>query len=190
MRDSVDNLRAKILIAMPSLGDPNFSKTITLICEHSIDQGAMGIILNLPTSLRLSELLNQIDIYNEKNTESGDTYVHYGGPVGMDQAFILHADNNQFESTLNVSERLSLSTSKDAFESISQSKELKSTIATLGYAGWTPGQLEAEILSNSWLVVDFNHDLVFNTPPSKQWLAAGDSLGINLNLLKCDAGHA
>ena len=149
----------------------------------------MGIILNLPTSLRLDELLKQINIESSSN-QLNASYVHYGGPVGIDQAFVLHADRNNFESTLHVSESLSLSTSKDAFEHISQAQDLSNTLVTLGYAGWTAGQLEAEIQANSWLVVSYDHDLVFNTPASKQWLAAGDSLGINLNLIKCDAGHA
>ena len=189
MPESSENLRSKILIAMPSLGDPNFAKTITLICEHSPDEGAMGVILNLPTSLRLNELLNQIDIA-DTSTSSSEAFVHYGGPVGMDQAFILHTDSEEYESTLHIAEGLNLSTSKDAFESVSQSKALNNTLITLGYAGWTASQLESEILANSWLLVNFNHDLVFNTPASKQWLAAGELLGINLTLIKCDAGHA
>lgn len=149
----------------------------------------MGVILNLPTSLRLHELLKQIDI-EDASTQSSESYVHYGGPVGMDQAFILHADSNEFESTLRISENLSLSTSKDAFESASKAEDLNHTLVTLGYAGWTAGQLEAEIQTNSWLVVDYHQDLVFNTPASRQWLAAGEILGIDLNLIKCDAGHA
>ena len=188
MPESTDDLCAKILIAMPSLGDPNFSKTITLICEHSPEEGAMGVILNLPTSLQLNELLQQIDI--TEHTASTDTQVHYGGPVGMDQAFVLHADNHEYESTLQISNDLSLSTSKDAFESIAQINNLNNILIILGYAGWTAGQLETEILANSWLVGDYNHDLVFNTPATKQWLTAGELLGVNLNLLKCDAGHA
>jgi putative transcriptional regulator len=189
MSESAENLCSKILIAMPSLGDPNFSRTITLICEHSPDEGAMGVILNLATSLRVSELLEQIGI-TDSSASSSEAYVHYGGPVGMDQAFMLHADNKEFESTLHINEGLSLSTSKDAFESASQSKDLNNKLITLGYAGWTAGQLETEILANSWLEVNFHHDLVFNTPASKQWLAAGELLGVNLNLIKCDAGHA
>lgn len=149
----------------------------------------MGVILNLPTSLRLNELLKQVDI-EDASTQSSESYVHYGGPVGMDQAFILHADSNEFESTLHISENLSLSTSKDAFESAARAEDLQNTLVTLGYAGWTAGQLEAEIQTNSWLVVNYHQDLVFNTPASKQWLAAGEVLGIDLNLIKCDAGHA
>ena len=189
MSEPTNNLCSQILIAMPSLGDPNFSKTITLICEHSEQEGAMGIVLNLPTSLHLNELMNQIEI-EEVNPKLNEVHVHFGGPVGLDQAFILHADNIEYESTLHILDNLSLSTSKDAFESIAQSNDHKNNIITLGYAGWIAGQLEAEILANSWLVINYQHDLVFNTPASKQWLAAGDTLGINLNLLKCDAGHA
>ena len=189
MANSANNLCSKILIAMPTLGDPNFSKTITLICEHTQREGAMGIVLNLPTSFTVSQLLNQIEI-EEDNSVLHDSYVYFGGPVGVDQAFILHADNTNYESTLSISENLSLSTSRDAFTSIAQSKNLKNTIIVLGYAGWTAGQLEAEIASNSWLVIDYQYDLVFNTPTTEQWLAAGNTLGINLNLLKCDAGHA
>ncbi|MEM1002877.1 MAG: YqgE/AlgH family protein, partial [Bacteroidota bacterium] len=93
---------------MPSLNDPNFAKTITLICEHSPEQGAMGIVLNLPTSLRLNEMLGQIKL-EENNSSINETYVHFGGPVGMDQAFVLHADDVQYESTLSITNKLSLS---------------------------------------------------------------------------------
>ena len=189
MSESVENLRSQILIAMPSLGDPNFNKTITLICEHSPQEGAMGIVLNLPTSLHLNELLNQIEI-DEVSPLLHEEHVYFGGPVGVDQAFILHADDVQYESTLKIAENLHLSTSKDAFEAIAQSKDLTNTIVTLGYAGWLAGQLEAEISTNSWLATDYQYDLVFNTPANKQWLAAGDALGVNLNLLKSEAGHA
>ncbi|MEM8843591.1 MAG: YqgE/AlgH family protein [Pseudomonadota bacterium] len=187
--DSTNNLCSQILIAMPSLNDPNFAKTITLICEHSPEQGAMGIVLNLPTSLRLNEMLGQIKL-EENNSSINETYVHFGGPVGMDQAFVLHADDVQYESTLSITNKLSLSASKDAFSSIAQSADLNDKIITLGYAGWTAGQLESEISANSWLVISYEYELVFNTAPSEQWIAAGNSIGINLNLLKCDAGHA
>ena len=189
MNQANSSLRSQILIAMPSLHDPSFSKTLTLICDHSADNGAMGIILNQPTSINIFELLN-IEKPSSDVKELSSIHIHSGGPVDTDHGFILHDGNSNHDSTLAIADNLFLTTSTDILEDIASGNGPSNKLIALGYAGWSPGQLEAEISSNSWLTIDYQHDLVFSTPPDQQWLAAGNILGIDLNLLSSQAGHA
>lgn len=183
------SLRAQILIAMPSLHDPNFSKTLTLVCDHSPENGAMGIILNQPTTINIFELLN-IEKPSSDVESLSSIRIHSGGPVDTDHGFILHDGNNQHDSTLEISDNLFLTTSTDMLEDIASGNGPKNKLIVLGYAGWSPGQLEDEISSNAWLTIDYQHDLVFSTPADQQWLAAGNILGVDLNLLSSQPGHA
>ena len=174
---------------MPSLHDPNFNKSITLICEHSDTEGAIGIVLNQPMNLEVGELLSQLDIANNKPALNHSP-VYAGGPVQMDRGFILHEGAESWQNSIEVGADLYLTTSNDILHEIAQGYHPQNIRIALGYAGWAPGQLEAEIQSNAWLTVDYQSELVFNTPAHQQWLAAGDILGIDLNLLSTNAGHA
>jgi putative transcriptional regulator len=190
LSDTNTSLHSQILIAMPSLLDPRFSKTITLICEHSSEQGAMGIILNQPTSQNIYELIEADHTSHDKNDPLLSIRIHNGGPVDTDHGFILHDCNIERESTLQITPTLFLTSSPSILTEITDNKGPRNKIVALGYAGWSPGQLEAEISANSWLTTEYQHSLDFDTPADKQWLAAGKQLGIDLNLLTSQPGHA
>ena len=189
MTDSHTSLRSQLLIAMPSLHDNNFNKSITLICDHSPENGAMGIVLNQPTSLNIFELLN-MSHEDVKDDALTSIRIHSGGPVDTDHGFILHDSEYEHDATIQVTEKVFLTSSTDILEDIAQGVGPQNKIIVLGYAGWAPGQLENEIATNAWLTTDFNHDLIFSTPAEQQWLAAGKLLGIDLNLVSNQAGHA
>ena len=189
MQTSPSSLRAQILIAMPTLYDSNFAKTLTLICDHSPEHGAMGIILNQPTTLNIFELLNMQAPENEDESLCS-IRIHSGGPVDTDHGFILHDSHAEYDSTIQVTENLFLTSSTDILDDIANGVGPNNRLIVLGYAGWSPGQLETEISTNSWLTINYQQDLVFSTPAEKQWLAAGNLLGIDLNLMSSQPGHA
>ena len=189
MSDPYSSLRSQLLIAMPTLHDPNFSKTITLICEHSAEEGAMGIILNQPTSLDIFELIESNKTEN-KDDSLLSIRIFSGGPVDTNHGFILHDCETNDESTIQIASQLFLTSSTDILEQIAQGKGPDNKLIALGYAGWAPGQLEAEISANAWLTTDYEHKLVFETPANTQWIEAGKRLGVDLNLLNTQAGHA
>ncbi len=175
---------------MPSLYDANFSKSITIICEHSAEQGAIGIILNQPTSLNIYELIEAGDTKPDKDDPLFSIRIHSGGPVNTDHGFILHDCSIERESTIQITPTLFLTSSPAILEEIADHRGPTNKIIALGYAGWSPGQLETEISANSWLTTEYQHQLVFDTPADKQWLEAGKQLGIDLNLLNSQPGHA
>jgi putative transcriptional regulator len=178
----------QFLIAMPSLADPNFSQTVTLICEHN-DEGALGIVINRPLELRLSELFEHLEM-TTTTPFPANMAVYAGGPVQMDHGFVLHQPLGHWESTLRVQEEIGLTTSRDILSAIAAGDGPEKSLVTLGYAGWGPGQLEQEISNNAWLTVPYDIDIVFDVPADKRWQAAASKLGIDLNLLAGDAGHA
>lgn len=190
MPDTNTSLRSQILIAMPSLYDPNFSKTIAIICEHSAEQGAMGIILNHPTSLNIYELIESDNTNQDEDDPLLSIRIHSGGPVDTEHGFILHDCSIERGSTIQIAPTLFLTSSSDILDEIAENKGPDNKIIALGYAGWSAGQLEAEISANSWLTTEYQHQLVFNTSADKQWLEAGKQLGIDLNLLTSQPGHA
>ncbi len=182
---------------MPTLFDSSFAKTITLICEHSVEKGAIGIVLNQPTSLNIYQLLESGDaalrdesLLSSYSSNLSSIHIYAGGPVDTDRGFILHDSETEHESTIQIAAKLFLTSSNDILEQITQGEGPKNKLIVLGYAGWSPGQLEAEISANSWLTAEYQHELVFATPANQQWHAAGKLLGIDLNLLNSQPGHA
>ncbi len=176
------------LIAMPGLQDPNFSRTVTYICEHNT-QGAMGIVINRPMDLRLGDVLDQLDIEPEVPGISKQI-VYVGGPVQTDRGFVIHSGPETFDSTLSVTPDIRVTTSRDVLEAIAAGKGPKLCLVALGYAGWTSGQLEQELSANAWLSGPANNDTLFKLPASSRLQAAAQLIGIDLNLLIGEAGHA
>lgn len=177
------------LIAMPTLEDDNFSQSVTYICEHS-DEGAMGITINRPTDVVLKEVLDQSHIHLIRPS-IGQEIIYQGGPVQTDRGFILHDKTDEiWDATLDITDELQLTSSKDILEAIANDKGPKEHLITLGYAGWGQGQLEQEMANNIWLSCPANSEIIFNTPIDKRWESAASLLGINLQLLSNDAGHA
>ena len=182
------NLTHHFLIAMPSMADPYFSKSLTYICEHN-EQGALGVVLTRPVDLTLSALLEQIEIPITQ-PEIADVQVHFGGPVQMDRGFVLHQPAGEWQSTLRVNDTIGLTTSKDVLEAVARGDGPEKIFVTLGYAGWAPGQLEHEISQNAWLSVAADPSLIFDLPLEARFDAAMHLLGIDPVNLSEDAGHA
>ncbi len=182
------SLTNHFLIAMPGLQDPNFSRTVTYICEHT-DQGAMGIVINRPTEVTLGELLTQLDIPT-RLTAVRKVPVYQGGPVQTDCGFVLHTAGPSFDSTLNITDAISVTTSRDVLEAIAGGEGPRQTLIALGYAVWGGGQLEQELSANAWLSGPADDHIIFRLAADARWLAAAKLLGIDMNLLSGEAGHA
>jgi putative transcriptional regulator len=182
------NLSNHFLLAMPNMADPNFSGAVVLVAEHN-DRGALGLVLNKPTTMSLGSLLQRIDLSPED--EAADrTPVFYGGPVQTDRGFVLHQPRGEWNSTVDIGPDLSLTTSKDILEAVAAGSGPPRLLVTLGYAGWGPGQLEAEISQNAWLTVPADPALLFETPAEERFIQAYQMLGIDPALLAPAAGHA
>lgn len=185
---SFDSLTNHFLIAMPGLLDPNFEKTVTVICQHN-EHGALGIVINRTTDLTLGDILRQLDLGNEQGKEQ-QAPIFSGGPVHTEQGMILHESGGEWDSTLQISETLSLTTSRDILEAMAENRGPPRSILALGYAGWGEGQLEREIKENAWLSGPVDHDIIFGVPVERRWHEAVSRLGVDLSLLSSQAGHA
>ncbi|MGI9305200.1 MAG: YqgE/AlgH family protein [Gammaproteobacteria bacterium] len=183
-----ESLANSFLIAMPGLGDPHFYQTVTLICEHNQD-GALGVVVNRSTDLKLGELLEQLNL-GDISEKVRERTVNYGGPVQMDRGFILHEPVGAWESTLSVGPTLGLTASLDILTAIAHGAGPQRNLIALGYAGWDAGQLEQEIADNAWLVAAGDPNIVFDAPEAERWRIAAASLGVDLNLISNNAGHA
>lgn len=186
--DSVNSLTNQLLIAMPGMADPNFGTTVTLICEHN-DDGALGIIINRPLNLKLSGLFEQLSV-DDADPAAASNPVMSGGPVGTERGFVLHDKDHSFENTLAVSDDIRLTFSRDVIDAMAAGEGPAKSLVAIGYAGWEPGQLEAEMLANSWLNVAATPQLVFDTPFEERWDSAARLLGIDMASISPDAGHA
>jgi len=216
----VKSLENQFLIAMPALADDYFNKTVTYICEHN-DEGAMGLIINMPVNITLHDLLKQIEendhekssrsttsqTPNDKNEKSNEQepisvtekfqldhsleqLVLSGGPISQNRGFVLHRTQTGWKSSLALSDDIMITTSKDILMALGTEKAPDQFMVTLGYAGWGPGQLEAELQANSWLTIDADSDILFNTPIEQRWQKATQKLGIDVVHLSSDIGHA
>ena len=181
------NLTSHFLIAMPAMSDPNFSRTLTFVCEHN-ERGALGIVVNRPIEVTLAALFKQVEIELPESALTTQP-VFFGGPVQFDHGFVLHRPVGAWKSTLPVGE-IGLTTSRDILEAMANGQGPRQQLVALGYAGWAPGQLEDEILRNGWLTVKARTDLIFDLPPEARYDAAMSMLGVNAANLSEEAGHA
>ncbi|MEO5693642.1 MAG: YqgE/AlgH family protein [Usitatibacter sp.] len=181
------NLTSHFLIAMPAMSDPNFSRTLTFICEHN-ERGALGIVVNRPIEVTLATLLRQVEI-EPPSSAGADEPVYFGGPVRLDHGFVLHRPVGSWKSTLPVGE-IGLTTSRDILEAMAAGEGPREHLVALGYAGWGAGQLEDEILRNGWLTVEADVDTLFKLAPEDRYTAAMSALGVNPANLSEEAGHA
>jgi len=180
------------LIAMPSMLDPIFGGTVVYICEHN-DSGALGMIINRPTDMTMDVLFERLDLSLEINphgSASARGPVMFGGPVQVERGFVLHAPAADYNSSLNVSSDVSLTTSRDVLEAAARGEGPSRLLVTLGCAGWSAGQLEDEILRNGWLTVRADPAILFDTPVEERFAAAMSLLGIDPTMLSGEAGHA
>lgn len=184
----LDSLANHFLIAMPTLADANFARSVTLICEHS-GEGAMGIVINRLTDLHLGDIFEQLGIEPGKATHAGSG-VYFGGPVQNNRGFVLHEPLGSWESTLSVTDKFGVSTSRDILDAIAENRGPEKFMVALGYAGWGAGQLEREISENSWLSGPASRDIIFDLPVEHRWKAAAQLVGVDLSTLSGEAGHA
>jgi putative transcriptional regulator len=183
-----DYLTNQFLIAMPSMDDPNFAQTVTLICEHS-ERGALGIVINRTLPMTLGDVFEQLGL-DASRSRVNDQPVLRGGPVQTERGFVLHSPGGPWESSLPFSSRMHLTTSRDILDALAAGEGPESAAIALGYAGWDAGQLEDEMARNAWLTVNADERLLFATPVEQRWHAAARLLGVDLATLSSDAGHA
>ncbi len=176
------------LIAVPALADPNFQRSVTLICQHD-EGGALGIVINRPIELTAGEIFKQMNIAPADDRHR-DAPVFSGGPVQQERGFVLHDGGRDWASTLPVSDELSLTTSRDILEAMAEGRGPERYLIALGYAGWAGGQLEMELAQNAWLSGPADYEIVFHTPVEERWERAAERLGVDLHRLSADAGHA
>lgn len=177
-----------LLVAMPGMDDPRFSRAVVLLCQHNED-GAMGLLVNRLSDFRLSEILAQMQI-SDVRSDFPDRPVLAGGPVQTDRGFVLHGGTVDWDSTLRINETLAVSTSRDVLEMIAAGKGPAQFLLTLGFSGWGPGQLESELADNAWLTVPADDELLFDVPLDLRWQTANARLGVDPGQLTGYAGHA
>lgn len=185
-------LQDHFLLAMPSMDAGMFSGSITYICEHG-EAGAMGLVINQPLDLPLSEVFEHlnIDAAHALERDFEALAVLAGGPVQVDHGFVLHSPGRwRWESTLKITEHVHLTTSQDVLKAIASGSGPKHYLIALGYAGWSAGQLESEIANNHWLTLPAESRVLFDTPLEQRVGVAAASLGIDMNLVSTQVGHA
>jgi putative transcriptional regulator len=182
------SLTNQLLVAMPGLEDPQFAQTVTLICEHG-DKGALGIVLNKPLTMKLSEVLAQMKLPAESETIA-EQIVLSGGPVHQDRGFVLHRPGGSWESTHKISESIQVTTSRDVLAAMARGQGPENAFIALGYAQWDAGQLEQELKDNAWLTLPVNEAVLFDLPYEDRWSAAWRTLGVDVTSVAPHAGHA
>lgn len=183
------SLRDHFLIAMPSMKDPYFNHSVIYICEHS-PEGAMGIVVNLPLSIHLGDVLQNMNIQTD-DEKVVRTPVLAGGPIQQERGFVIHRPiEHKWESSLALTKSITITTSKDILHAIAKHQGPKDIIIALGYAGWESGQLEKEIAENTWLCGPADPQVLFDIPPENRWRAAGALLGIDMDCVSSQIGHA
>ena len=184
----IANLTHHFLIAMPSMADPHFARTLTYIAEHD-DKGALGIIVNRPLNLTLATLFERIDLKLEIDSLAAQP-VYFGGPVQTDRGFVLHRPLSTWHTTMRVHDEVGLTSSRDILQAMAATGEPSSVLVSLGYAGWEAGQLEQELADNAWLTVPADPAIIFDLPPEERLAAAMQQLGVDFASLSEVAGHA
>lgn len=180
-------LNNQFIIAMPNLTDPIFSHTVTYMCQHN-EEGALGIVINRLANMKLGEIFKQMAIPVTSQL-AADMPVFTGGPVQQQRGFVLHTNDRKWDMTMAVSESISLTTSRDVIEAIAADEGPEQYLVALGYAGWSEGQLEKEMLDNTWLNTPFGKQVLFDTSINLRWSAAAGQIGIDINQLTAPAGH-
>jgi putative transcriptional regulator len=182
------NLANHFLIAMPSMQDPVFGGTVVYVCEHN-ENGVLGVVINKPTDMTMQVLFERIDLKLESDVDV-DEPIMFGGPVQDDRGFVLHTPGNRYSSSLTVTKDVAFTTSIDVLEAVAAGDGPQRMLVSIGYSGWSPGQLEDEISRNGWLTVGADPDILFNLPIEERYTAAMRLLGIDPLMLTSEAGHA
>jgi putative transcriptional regulator len=185
------NLANHFLIAMPSMQDPIFGGTVVYVCEHN-DKGVLGVVINKPTDMTMDVLFERIDLKLSEGLRSSvsSAPIMFGGPVQDDRGFVLHSPSGRYSSSLSVTDEVAFTTSIDVLEAVANGDGPQRMLVSIGYAGWSPGQLEEEIARNGWLTVHADARVLFDLPIEERYNAAIKLLGIDPLMLAPEAGHA
>ena len=181
-------LESQMLIAMPGMADPNFARSVTLMCQHT-EEGAIGITINRVSGFTLGEIFDQLDIECEVDGIREDAVLE-GGPVNRDRGFVLHTPLEGFESSLAINDDIMVTTSRDILQALAAGKGPDRYVVALGYAGWGDGQLEEEMRQNAWLSVPADSAIVFESAIANRWAEAVSVLGVDISNLHDVGGHA
>ncbi|MBB1313102.1 MULTISPECIES: YqgE/AlgH family protein [Aliivibrio] len=186
------DLKNHFLVAMPSMNDPVFTRSVIYICEHDSD-GTMGLRINQPVQISLKGMLDQIKLDNPSPIIFPQTLsqpVLNGGPVSDDRGFVLHYPKDNYSSSIEVTEELSVTTSKDILATLGTEDQPYKYLVALGYSGWDAGQLEQELSENTWLILEADSSVIFDTPIPDRWRRAIEMLGISPVNISSEVGHA
>jgi putative transcriptional regulator len=185
------NLANHFLIAMPSMNDPIFGGAVVYICEHN-EKGVLGVVINKPTDMTMDVLFDRIDLKVAEGLRASveDEPIMFGGPVQDDRGFVLHSPSGRYSSSLSVTDDVAFTTSIDVLEAVANGSGPRRMLVSIGYAGWSPGQLEEEISRNGWLTVGADARVLFDLPIEERYNAAIKLLGIDPLMLASEAGHA
>ncbi len=175
---SKTSLAHHFLVALPSLDDPSFSKSVIYLYEHN-EEGAMGLIINKPLNMQLREVLQHLNIPTALETVAAHP-VMMGGPVSQEHGFVLYEEASE----------LFLSSSKDTLIDIANNRGPAQFLITLGYAGWQTGQLEVELQRNDWLIIRYEREILFTVPSEKRWQAAAKLIGVDIERISGHSGNA
>ncbi len=188
MSDPSGNLASQLLVALPALADPNFARSVALVCQHD-GEGAMGVVINRPSEYTLGQVLSQMGIGSDDPALCARPVLH-GGPVHQERGFVIHDGDRAWDSTLRVREGLYLTTSRDVLEAMAAGEGPAHAVVALGCAGWGAGQLEQELADNTWLTVPGDSEVLFELPLDSRWQAAATRIGVDLFRLAGYSGHA
>lgn len=181
------SLKNQFLVAMPGLQDGDFTRSVTLICEHN-QEGAMGIVINQPLEISTGDLLEHMEIPFLETHNSNPVLA--GGPVQTDRGFVIHRTPKSWKSSISLGQDIVITSSADILHAIAEDVDLKDAFVALGYAGWGPGQLEQEVVNNSWLNAPMQSEILFDTDIEKRWQKTINSLGFDSQQLSYFSGHA
>ena len=183
-------LTGQLLVAMPQMQDPRFARSVVYLCAHSEDAGAMGLVVNKTIdALTLDELYAHLKIESMTRMNRPQP-VHFGGPVDPGRGFVLHSAEYREEGTMGIGGDFAMTATLDILRAMGKGEGPRRCLLALGYAGWAPGQLDAEIQANGWLSVAADAELVFDPDDDSKWQRALAKLGVSPEMLSGEAGHA
>lgn len=186
------NLVGQFLIAMPNQLGEAFERTVVYVCEHNAS-GALGLVVNRSADVTISDVLTKLDVADEMSIQyaaHASESVLVGGPVQTERGFVLHAPFHEYAATIKINDNVGLTSSRDILEDLARGQGPDKMLLVLGYAGWSAGQLEAELARNAWLTVPADEHVLFETLPRERYQQAMRLLGFDAAMLSNQAGHA
>lgn len=182
------SLANHLLIAMPMINDPHFTKSVIYVCEHHI-QGTVGLMVNRPMPFSMGLVFDQLQI-DPISLSSKNLPILYGGPIQPERGFVIHRPFGIWQSSLALRDGVTVTTSNDIIRAIASNTGPVDALVTLGYAAWAENQLEQEVMNNTWLVCPYRSEILYDVPFAERWEYAGSTIGVKMNLITGESGHA